>query len=96
MRCFGGGVSRLGLAMCLGVVLAGLVIVPDLAVGASSTARTVTGGVTGRSGYLVYWDQNEEVDFLSMPSGVQGQLLPGMGPQRPDVRPSRRPIRRWL
>jgi len=35
-----------------------------------------TGGVTGKPGYLVYWDQNEEVDFLSMPSGTQGQLLP--------------------
>jgi hypothetical protein len=34
------------------------------------------GGVTGKPGYLVYWDQNEEVDFLSMPSGTQGQLLP--------------------
>jgi hypothetical protein len=32
--------------------------------------------VTGKSGYLVYWDQNEEVDVLSMPSGTQGQLLP--------------------
>ena len=36
----------------------------------------VTGGVTGKPGYFVYWDQNEEVDFLSMPSGTQGQLLP--------------------
>jgi hypothetical protein len=26
--------------------------------------------------YLVYWDQNEEVDFSSVPSGLQGQLLP--------------------
>jgi hypothetical protein len=34
------------------------------------------GGVSGKPGYLVYWDQNEEVDFLSMPSGLQGQLLP--------------------
>ena len=34
------------------------------------------GGLTGKPGYLVYWDQNEEVDFLSMPSGTQGQLLP--------------------
>jgi hypothetical protein len=34
------------------------------------------GGETGKSGYLVYWDQNEEVDLLSMPSGAQGQLLP--------------------
>ena len=30
----------------------------------------------GQPGYLVYWDQNEEVDFLSMPKGTQGQLLP--------------------
>jgi len=37
---------------------------------------TVAAGVTGTPGYLVYWDQNEEVDFLSMPSGAQGQLLP--------------------
>jgi hypothetical protein len=34
------------------------------------------GGVKGTPGYLVYWDQNEEVDFLSMPAGTQGQLLP--------------------
>jgi hypothetical protein len=32
--------------------------------------------VTGRAGYVVYWDQNEEVDFTSMPSGLQGQLMP--------------------
>ena len=32
-------------------------------------------GDNGRPGYLVYWDQNEEVDFLYMP-GAQGQLLP--------------------
>jgi hypothetical protein len=36
----------------------------------------VTGGVKGKPGYLVYWDQNEEVDFLSVPSGTQGQLFP--------------------
>jgi hypothetical protein len=28
----------------------------------------------------VYWDQNEEEDFLSMPSGNQGQLLPAWDP----------------
>ena len=42
---------------------------------AAPAPRTV-GGVAGGSGYLVYWDQNEEVDFLSMPSGQQGQLMP--------------------
>ena len=38
------------------------------------------GGTTGGSGYLVYWDQNEEEDFLSMPSGLQGQLVPPWDP----------------
>jgi hypothetical protein len=43
-----------------------------------STGTTVAtvGGVTGKPGYLVYWDQNEEVDFLSMPTGTQGQAMP--------------------
>jgi len=44
--------------------------------GTAGTSTTVVGGVTGASGYDVYWDQNEEVDFLSMPSSTQGQLLP--------------------
>jgi hypothetical protein len=43
---------------------------------ATGTTTTVKGGVRGQPGYFVYWDQNEEVDFLSMPSGVQGQLMP--------------------
>jgi hypothetical protein len=34
------------------------------------------GGIEGTPGYLVYWDQNEEVDMLSMPSGTQAQLMP--------------------
>ncbi len=41
-----------------------------------SSVPTVHGGVKGQPGYLVYWDQNEEVDFLSMPTGTLGQLLP--------------------
>jgi len=40
----------------------------------------LSSGVTGEPGYLVYWDQNEEVDFLSVPaaghSQVLGQLMP--------------------
>jgi len=36
----------------------------------------VAGGTPRNASYLVYWDQNEEEDFLSMPSGLQGQLLP--------------------
>src|ERR1700681_1754597 len=46
--------------------------------GTASTATTtaVKGGVTGKPGYFVYWDQNEEVDLLSMPAGGPGQLMP--------------------
>ena len=40
-----------------------------------STTRPVRPAAT-KPAYLVYWDQNEEVDFLSAPSGRQGQLLP--------------------
>ncbi len=40
----------------------------------------VKGGSPGKAGYLVYWDQNEEEDVLSMPSGTQGQLLPAWDP----------------
>jgi hypothetical protein len=36
----------------------------------------VAGGKPASAAYVVYWDQNEEEDFLSMPSGLQGQLLP--------------------
>ncbi len=36
----------------------------------------IEGGVKGKPGYLVYWDQNEEVDLLSMPSDTQRQLFP--------------------
>ncbi len=41
-----------------------------------ATVPLVAGGDPGKAAYLVYWDQNEEVDFLSMPSGTQGQLMP--------------------
>ncbi|MGD0378683.1 MAG: hypothetical protein ABSC30_01735 [Acidimicrobiales bacterium] len=40
----------------------------------------VAGGSTAKASYLVYWDQNEEEDFLSMPSGTQGQLVPPWDP----------------
>ena len=42
--------------------------------------RSWPAAVTGKPGYLVYWDQNEEEDFVSMPSGTQGQLLPAWDP----------------
>ncbi|MGA2520326.1 MAG: hypothetical protein ABSG81_05840 [Acidimicrobiales bacterium] len=40
----------------------------------------IQGGSTTGASYLVYWDQNEEEDFLSMPSGTQGQLVPPWDP----------------
>ncbi len=40
----------------------------------------IPGGSTTGASYLVYWDQNEEEDFLSMPSGTQGQLVPPWDP----------------
>jgi hypothetical protein len=43
---------------------------------APPAAAVTAGGVSGGPGYLVYWDQNEEVDFLSQPSGTLGQLMP--------------------
>jgi hypothetical protein len=61
-------------ALVLGALLA--VCVSLTSVSSASGAAAARGGISGKPGYLVYWDQNEEVDFLSMPSGLQGQLLP--------------------
>jgi len=69
-----------GIAACCAMVLAacssGESKAQGVATSTTTTNASVHRGVTGTSGYLVYWDQNEEVDFLSMPSGKQGQLLP--------------------
>ena len=71
-RLGGGGVFRAAL-----VVAGGCALLAGCSSGSSPTTGAArTGGVTGKAGYLVYWDQNEEVDFLSQPSGIQGQLLP--------------------
>lgn len=40
----------------------------------------VQGGTASNASYIVYWDQNEEEDFLSMPAGLQGQLVPAWDP----------------
>jgi hypothetical protein len=42
----------------------------------SASSAPKTQPVATKPGYLVYWDQNEEVDFLSMPSAARGQLMP--------------------
>ncbi len=72
MRCFRRLRSGLGIAVCFGLLLAAC----SSGSPTSSPTTTAAGGVTGKPGYLVYWDQNEEVDFLSMPAGTQGQLVP--------------------
>ena len=67
---------------CVGALMA----VSSPPAGATTATKTgnsvplVAGGATGKAAYLVYWDQNEEQDFLSMPSGTQGQLLPPWDP----------------
>ncbi len=90
MRRLSTGV-KLGAVLCVGSILAACsgstsaqTTVPKTTL-PKTTASTnlisngpvghIVGGVTGKSGYLVYWDQNEEEDFLSMPSGTQGQLV---------------------
>lgn len=42
----------------------------------AASPTPTTQPAAAKPAYLVYWDQNEEVDFLSMPSARQGQLLP--------------------
>jgi len=59
------------------MALGGIVVLAGCSSGSSApTAAVRSGGLTGKPGYLVYWDQNEEVDFLSQPAGLQGQLMP--------------------
>ena len=78
--------SVLGSALCLGLSLSACSGSTPAASSSSTTSPPATpvgatvplvaGGSAGGASYLVYWDQNEEVDFLSMPSAIQGQLLP--------------------
>lgn len=80
MRCATRGWRLTAVLLCLGIPMAACSSgSAGRAPSAAPTADTVplaAGGSTAKVGYLVYWDQNEEVDFLSMPSGTQGQLLP--------------------
>jgi len=65
--------ARGGTLACLATLLATLL---SGAIWSGPAAAASSGGLKGQPGYLVYWDQNEEVDFLHMPSGTQGQLMP--------------------
>ncbi len=78
-------VTGLGAGLCLGAVLAACSsgspsTTPSTGTPTGNSVPLVAGGSTKKSTYLVYWDQNEEEDFLSMPSGVQGQLVPPWDP----------------
>lgn len=42
----------------------------------SSPAPAKKGGIQGKPGYVVYWDQNEEVDFYYSATKQTGQLFP--------------------
>lgn len=73
--------------ICLAAVLCfGGLLAACSSSASSSTTPTgnsvplVSGGSARSSSYLVYWDQNEEEDFLAMPSGTQGQLIPAWDP----------------
>ncbi len=68
-------------AVCCGSVLTSCSSGSTSATSSTDTSvPLVMGGTPAKSGYLVYWDQNEEEDLLSMPSGTQGQLVPAWDP----------------
>jgi hypothetical protein len=63
------------------VLVAGLVAACSSGSSTTSTTTAADAGTAAmaaskRPAYLVYWDQNEETDFLSMPSGQKGILMP--------------------
>ncbi len=53
---------------------------PSSSATTSSRPASTAAGNPGKASYLVYWDQNEEEDLLSMPSGTQAQLVPAWDP----------------
>ena len=73
MRLCQGRVFRLTAALCLTGLLATGATVTATSSAASPPSKVTNAmlagraGAKGQPGYLVYWDQNEEVDFLSMP-----------------------------
>ena len=76
--------AGLAAIVCCGGFLAAASPISD---GAGATSELAASkGQAGKAAYLVYWDQNEEVDFLSMPSGDPGPAAARLGPQRAGVR----------
>ena len=66
----------LATALAFGALLGFSVVAGSSGGVQAAGASTRVGGITAKPGYLVYWDQNEEEDFLYEPSGLRGQLLP--------------------
>jgi hypothetical protein len=62
--------------------LAALAVVTLVLAGCGSASAPASGGTASvtstapRSGYLVYWDQDEEVDYYHSTDGSQGQVMP--------------------
>ena len=62
-------------------ILGALVVATLVLSACSSSAAPASGGTASvtssapKSGYLVYWDQDEEVDYSSSTDGSQGQLM---------------------
>lgn len=77
--------SRLRAIVSVAMVV-GVVAGPAVPAGARSvsavgrSAAAVRADALKRSPYTVYWDQNEEEDFLRVPSGQTGQLIPPWDP----------------
>ena len=70
---------RLGTVIALGLVTIGLCLVVPAPSGAHTPVhvqRASTAATGSTRPYEVYWDQNEQEDVLSQPSGTQGQLIP--------------------
>jgi hypothetical protein len=84
MRRVKAAVTALAAVLCASVGLAACSSGPSPSQASSTptgnSVPLVAGGVAKGAKYLVYWDQNEEEDFLSMPSGIQGQLTPPWDP----------------
>ncbi|HSS09652.1 MAG TPA: hypothetical protein VLL25_07200 [Acidimicrobiales bacterium] len=63
------------------VIATAFILSVTLVAACGSSAHNQVGGTgPSRQRYSVYWDQNEEEDFLSLPSGQHGQLVAPWNP----------------
>ena len=72
----------MGRRRSVGAILTTLVLLSAAGLVASSAGASPSPAVTPqavrppKTGYVVYWDQNEEEDFYASATGTQGQLFP--------------------